>query len=65
MKHLYLQPLKYSLVPHKEKWFAHSRSDVIKLQIMSIMKPHGRLLHAFPALSLKRVTKLGTNRLRQ
>lgn len=32
--------LKYYLVPHEEKWYAHLRSDVIKLEIISITKPH-------------------------
>lgn len=40
LRHSYIQPLKYYLVPHEEKWYAHLRSDVIKLQIISITKPH-------------------------
>lgn len=53
LKHSYIQPLKYYLVPHEEKWYAHLRSDVIKLQIISITKPHRqsyRIIYAFSCL---------------
>lgn len=53
LKHSYIQPLKYYLVPHEEKWYAHLRSDVIKLQIISITKPHRqsyRIVYAFSCL---------------
>lgn len=53
---VYTQPLKYYLVPHEEKWYAHLRSDVIKLEIISITKPRRqshRIRNAFPASSLE------------
>ena len=70
-KHSYMQPLKYCLVPHEEKWYAQSKNEVTTLQIIPITKPHnyisikGLYCSFFLPFSSEHLTKLGTNRLRQ
>lgn len=70
LKHLYIQPLKYYLVPHEEKrvrtlekW-CYKATDYFNNKAPQTVLSYS-IVYASPAIVLKRFTKLGTNRLRQ